>query len=1160
MPSGAALTRRGWTLAGAASGLLVAGRLLGARRAHDPRRRHGQPARSGVALGAEPEAASCGCERTVRPTRVHVGGDARVDLEVDDPGSADSPQLLLTDVFDGGRRAARFLVPALRRGQTRPRRVPGADEPARPLHARPDHADRHRPVRARAPQLDRRRRRRGHHLPARPRAAAAAGRAGPAAQRVAVRGAVPRAGGRRRGVPDPARVRGRRRPPPHPLALDRADRRARRARGRSAVAAARRRAARHAAGRARRGVVRGRGRGRRVRRRPARAQRAAGRGHHHRRPHARRDRRRPPPRHRRRGADHGRARGRGARRARQPRRRRPTAAGRATPRAARRGDGRAHRAGSSTRSPRSARRAHRSCSSPPGPTRRRRRDRSAGVDRRRRHGGTRSPARGTRRWSRGPGPRAGRRADDASDRSGALRGSRARRADDRRRARARPRVRRRFVRAADHRRRAPPPRRSARVARARRWPGAVLDARHDRGRPRCTSRSVIAPGSTTYGIPGPGTLDVLARPARPTAGRCSAPVGRRSRSPTACSCSAWCSPRSSPRPPTRSRSGPRRRSPRSCRRCCSSCSRRRSARPSSAPRRRSATAIVALVFLMLQHQALLEGHRSWASGRRIGSQATLVNAAAFVGGIALLAGLVVAPALPGVDDGPLIDYRSLGGSSAGRAEQLPHAQPARGPARPGSPTSPTSSSSRSRRRPASTGASPRSTSFDGEVWGIESQARDVGEALGRGRPPGTVRQQFTITALDDQWLPAAYEPDAPPTSRTRGSCPSPGRCVAPDREITGLSYRVDSRVATPTDAPRRSPRRRARSRRSLVVARAPRRLPRPSVRRRARAIVAGRDDPVRAGASALEAFFLDGSFTYDLRRTGRAAAPTRSPNFLRLAPRVLRAVRRRVRGDGAVDRAAGARRGRLRARRLRHDARRVPRARPRRARLARGVARRARAGRSSSRRRPATRRARPTRPSGHPPAPAPTSADHADDRADHRRTTGPDATPSPFPRGESEVQAGSPTGDRQRRARTAAGWSSASSPCSRSSSRSAGSIMRVARKVRRRTRRRRRDASPRTRSPGAWQDALERLTDAGLPPSETLTPHEQAERLRRRAARRSTRPSRSQDLADLYARAGWSLREPTEDDVAPRVVATPTPCATRWPKGRAAASGSRARR
>jgi uncharacterized protein (DUF58 family) len=116
MPPGAALTRRGWTLAGAASGLLVAGRLLGAL----------ELTILGVVtvtllasswLWVRSRRRLVRVERTVRPARVHVGGDARVDLEVDDPGSSDSPQLLMTDVFDGGRRAARFLVPALRRGQ-----------------------------------------------------------------------------------------------------------------------------------------------------------------------------------------------------------------------------------------------------------------------------------------------------------------------------------------------------------------------------------------------------------------------------------------------------------------------------------------------------------------------------------------------------------------------------------------------------------------------------------------------------------------------------------------------------------------------------------------------------------------------------------------------------------------------------------------------------------------------------------------------------------------------------------------------------------------------------------------------------------------------------------------------------------------------------------
>jgi uncharacterized protein (DUF58 family) len=116
MAAAAALTRRGWTLAGAASGLIVAGRLLGAV----------ELSVLGVItvsllfaawLWVRSRKRVVHVERSVHPHRVHVGGDARVDIEVDDPGPADSPQLMLTDVFDGGRRAARFLVPSLRRGQ-----------------------------------------------------------------------------------------------------------------------------------------------------------------------------------------------------------------------------------------------------------------------------------------------------------------------------------------------------------------------------------------------------------------------------------------------------------------------------------------------------------------------------------------------------------------------------------------------------------------------------------------------------------------------------------------------------------------------------------------------------------------------------------------------------------------------------------------------------------------------------------------------------------------------------------------------------------------------------------------------------------------------------------------------------------------------------------
>jgi len=55
--------------------------------------------------------------RTVRPRRTHVGTDARVDLELTARQDGATPQVTLVDEFDGGRRAARFLVPALERGQ-----------------------------------------------------------------------------------------------------------------------------------------------------------------------------------------------------------------------------------------------------------------------------------------------------------------------------------------------------------------------------------------------------------------------------------------------------------------------------------------------------------------------------------------------------------------------------------------------------------------------------------------------------------------------------------------------------------------------------------------------------------------------------------------------------------------------------------------------------------------------------------------------------------------------------------------------------------------------------------------------------------------------------------------------------------------------------------
>ena len=79
-----------------------------------------------LALLVGGRAAGCGSRpppelavsRRVRPDRLHVGSEGRIDLLVENLGTRATPLLAATDWFDEGRRAARFLVPPLAAGAT----------------------------------------------------------------------------------------------------------------------------------------------------------------------------------------------------------------------------------------------------------------------------------------------------------------------------------------------------------------------------------------------------------------------------------------------------------------------------------------------------------------------------------------------------------------------------------------------------------------------------------------------------------------------------------------------------------------------------------------------------------------------------------------------------------------------------------------------------------------------------------------------------------------------------------------------------------------------------------------------------------------------------------------------------------------------------------
>jgi uncharacterized protein (DUF58 family) len=103
-------TRRGWALMGAAIGLVVGSRLLGAL----------ELAMLGLAalgllaaawLWARTRRLDLDVSRRVRPARLHVGSEGRVDVAVRNRTPTSSPALTVSDQV--GERLARFLLPAL---------------------------------------------------------------------------------------------------------------------------------------------------------------------------------------------------------------------------------------------------------------------------------------------------------------------------------------------------------------------------------------------------------------------------------------------------------------------------------------------------------------------------------------------------------------------------------------------------------------------------------------------------------------------------------------------------------------------------------------------------------------------------------------------------------------------------------------------------------------------------------------------------------------------------------------------------------------------------------------------------------------------------------------------------------------------------------------
>jgi transglutaminase-like putative cysteine protease len=276
----------------------------------------------------------------------------------------------------------------------------------------------------------------------------------------------------------------------------------------------------------------------------------------------------------------------------------------------------------------------------------------------------------------------------------------------------------------------------------------------------------------------------------------------------------------------------------------------------------------AVVFLLLQHQALLEERRAWFAGRRLGTGTGLVTAGALAGLVAVLGGVVVGPALPGAGGDALLDVRGLGEGGSGARSYRTEPPLARIGENFLAPEKVEVFTVRSPVPEYWRIAALDSYSSDGGgQWTLAAAGADeVTQGLDGPVGARAVHQEFQIVSLGGRWMPAAYEPVA-----VAGGNPlvveASATLVSGRTRLRGLRYSVQSELppapAEVTD-----------SQRAGTDEPVPGELARyvelpddfPDDVRRLALDVAGEAGTPYDRAVALEEFFLspEGGFTYSL--------------------------------------------------------------------------------------------------------------------------------------------------------------------------------------------------------------------------------------------------------------------------------------------------------
>ncbi len=165
----------------------------------------------------------------------------------------------------------------------------------------------------------------------------------------------------------------------------------------------------------------------------------------------------------------------------------------------------------------------------------------------------------------------------------------------------------------------------------------------------------------------------------------------------------------------------------------------------------------ALLYVLLHRTANQERNSRWAGGRRAQGRTSLVGTGTMILGVAVIAGIVAGPNMPGAGDDAVIAWRDINRTEPTRVVPSPMVS---------LQTTLVDQSNVElftvRSEKPSYWRLTALNEFDGEIWRSSYGTDSADGTLPRALDPETkgdlVTQEITIRALGGVWLPAAYEP------------------------------------------------------------------------------------------------------------------------------------------------------------------------------------------------------------------------------------------------------------------------------------------------------------------------------------------------------------------------------------------------------------------